>query len=579
MGLTHEKELNYNFENEVEKKLYILLKGFLHRLDHLASAGFQRDNFFDISEDKIDDLLKIFISEKKNIKEEEVIFKDFQNKTYKNKNSDLLSIAFTGSGKTLSDHRWSGIRKFYLVPTRVSAEAFYLDACKIYGNDNVGILHGDSIIYLDKDKSDIEENTSISISEDDFNLTRNLAKPYIVSTIDQILTFLFRFPRYEKIIASLLGSKITIDEVHLLDPYMFIVALDVIKILKDFGIGFHLMTATMPPVYKERIEESKLNFIENKSDEDSGGNLVQLVLKDNEIDSPEIINEIGKAVKDHGKVLIVCNTIKKAKSVYKQLEKNASHLNLLHSLFTLRDKMEKHRNLMDDQNCSGIWICTQMVEVALDIDFPVVFSELAPIENIIQRMGRCNRRNKYDKGVFHVCKKTITPEEIYKSELREATLSVLNKYKDSQLSNSTRKEILEKVYKIKKVIDTLNDEFSKAKDSLRKLFGNEPYKAFYQLDPLIDLTNRYEAQTLFRRSVLPIRVIPFSELNNELESYKTTTFENRKSLYINLLEKTVPLPRYSKEKVEIDFTAKPFPITYAKYNNKTGLDISVENVL
>lgn len=79
--LDYEKELNYNFEGKGDKQLYILLKGFLHRLDHLASAGFTEDYYFDLDAEKIDDLLRDFISEKTGLERQNIVFKDFQDKT------------------------------------------------------------------------------------------------------------------------------------------------------------------------------------------------------------------------------------------------------------------------------------------------------------------------------------------------------------------------------------------------------------------------------------------------------------------------------------------------------------------
>lgn len=37
-------------------------------------------------------------------------------------------------------------------------------------------------------------------------------------------------------------------------------------------------------------------------------------------------------------------------------------------------------------------IATQIVEISLDMDFEVLFTELAPIDSLVQRMGRINRR-------------------------------------------------------------------------------------------------------------------------------------------------------------------------------------------
>lgn len=112
-------------------------------------------------------------------------------------------------------------------------------------------------------------------------------------------------------------------------------------------------------------------------------------------------------------VLVTFNTVHSAQLFYKLLsaEKSrfagvrVSKVFLLHSRFTRSDRNKNENDLFNLlQNLQGqlttsggdeVYICiaTQVVEVSLDVNFDILFTELAPLDSLIQRMGRVNRVN------------------------------------------------------------------------------------------------------------------------------------------------------------------------------------------
>ena len=78
----------------------------------------------------------------------------------------------------------------------------------------------------------------------------------------------------------------------------------------------------------------------------------------------------------------------------------AENPKLLHSRFILRDR-ERIEKTLDN---ADLLVGTQAVEVSLDINFDCLFSEPAPIDALIQRFGRINRKRQKDICDVYTCK-------------------------------------------------------------------------------------------------------------------------------------------------------------------------------
>ena len=78
---------------------------------------------------------------------------------------------------------------------------------------------------------------------------------------------------------------------------------------------------------------------------------------------------------------------------------------LYHSTFKKRDRAKKEELIFQKlkEKNPFILVATQIVEVSLDIDFDVMFTDNAPIDSLIQRFGRVNRKKSIErKGEIYI---------------------------------------------------------------------------------------------------------------------------------------------------------------------------------
>lgn len=148
------------------------------------------------------------------------------------------------------------------------------------------------------------------------------------------------------------------------------------------------------------------------------------------------LNHIANDAKDGRSVLVCLNTVKRAQQAYEELTDRLSNrveVELLHSRFNGIDRLEKEKHV---QNACGsisnnrktiVLVATQVVEVSLDIDLDVIYSDPAPLEALIQRFGRINRRCLKKYAPVNVFNKPDDGQHIYDDALVKNTLNVLKR--------------------------------------------------------------------------------------------------------------------------------------------------------
>ncbi len=378
---------------------YIMLKGLLNRLDYAASAEIRVENPNDFLKESMDNLLRKWQTSKP-----ETHWNDLQNYMIEHQNKNVVVIAQTGMGKTEAGLLWLGNSKgFFTLPLKSAINAIYK---RIIENivpekieERVALLHSDTLkVYSEQaeGEDDIDFETY-------YTRTRQLSLPLTVCTLDQIFDFVYRYKGFELKLATLSYSKIIIDEIQMYSHELVAYLVLGLKYITRLGGKFAIMTATLPKLILNLLEEEGIQFEKPLVFTNS---LIRHSLKRIEvsINDDESTEQISKAY-NKNKLLVICNTIKMAKEVYTKLkgllpESYKDDIHLLHSGFIRCHRTEKENSIMKtgskESNEAGIWVTTQLVEASLDIDFDLIFTELSDLNGLFQRMGRCYRHRPLD---------------------------------------------------------------------------------------------------------------------------------------------------------------------------------------
>lgn len=120
-------------------------------------------------------------------------------------------------------------------------------------------------------------------------------------------------------------------------------------------------------------------------------------------DDTGLLTDLEKRLENGGCALVVRNTVANAQRTYETLRGVfGEDVRLVHSRFTQQDRQDNDEWLVRTFGKPGksrrpkraIVVGTQVVEQSLDIDFDVLYSDLAPIDLVFQRMGRVHRHER-----------------------------------------------------------------------------------------------------------------------------------------------------------------------------------------
>ncbi|WP_196593237.1 CRISPR-associated helicase Cas3' [Pectinatus sottacetonis] len=508
---------NKTDDGYVEKDVllkYIVIKGMLNRVDYAASAGMTE---LEIIPPKTNFLTNKIVAQ---LKEKKWQLRPVQKYMQQHKNDNLVVIASTGCGKTEAALLWlDGHKAFYTLPLKVSINAIHDRICNNYGYDKnkITLLHSGLVSYYLDQEDNKEKIKVIEETLERQKKARLLSYPLTICTVDQLFYFVFKAAGTEMIPATLKYSRIIIDEIQMYSPDILAYILYGLKVITKLGGKFAIITATFPPILREVMCEQKIGFVspEEKYFVKECAERHKIKCIEGEFDYEKIF-----ATGQKQKVLVLCNTVKKAQDIYCKLREcnkdgeEKTIIRLLHSRFVRKDRAILEKAIKDDSllNRPIIWISTQIVEASLDISYDILFTEMCPADSLLQRMGRCCRKenytDKYPDGQINVyiynTGNGIGKKSVYKfDEINNNSWQLLQQYDGKIFTEKEKFNYIDAVY----AVDSLKNSqyYLQVKKNLKTLE-----------DLLYNSINQEMARKLFR-NIQSITILPDSLLTDNIE--------------------------------------------------------------
>lgn len=344
----------------------------------------------------------------------------------------------TGGGKTIAslgfalEHAMSNKNKkriIYVIPYTSIIEQTADVFRNIVGNNNV-LEHHMNVDYDEDEVSDAERHLDNQRKK---LATENWDAPIIVTTNVQFFESLYanKTSRCRKL-HNIANSIVIFDEAQMLPNDFLLPCLrSVQELISNYHVTAVLCTATQPSLEKF--------FPENMQPKEICSDVLGLYKFFKRITyKKKEYNEIDKllgSLNSYKQVLCIVNTRKLAQQIYDGLDGDGCyHLSTfmtpIHRRNTL--KVIKER-LQAGLQCKVV--ATSLIEAGVDVDFPIVYREMAGLDSIIQAGGRCNREGKLlvDRSitcVFKLDDDNFNNVPAYIRQAQEISSMAFRKYDD-----------------------------------------------------------------------------------------------------------------------------------------------------
>ncbi|NIH83765.1 CRISPR-associated helicase Cas3' [Amycolatopsis granulosa] len=249
--------------------------------------------------------------------------------------------------------------------------------------------------------------------------------PFVVGTIDQILVAALKCRHVMLRHLALAGKVVVIDEVHAYDVYMSVYLRRVLQWLGAYQVPVVLLSATLP-AERRRDLLNAYHHGRTGRDEDasvpaevgypmvssaqspavvvpSSESPVRVALDRLPDDLDALATYLRRHLADGGCAAVIRNTVARVQETADRLvaEFGEDAITVNHAHFLGCDRAELDEGLVRRFGRDGaqrphrhVVVASQVLEQSLDVDFDLLVTDLAPVDLVLQRLGRLHRHQR-----------------------------------------------------------------------------------------------------------------------------------------------------------------------------------------
>ncbi len=311
-----------------------------------------------------------------------------------------LVVAPTGSGKTdFLLRRCEQERVFYILPFQASINAMFLRMERMLNFDadgdkrlpseqqtDIRRVHAAAQIEID---GDVEEETL---------LQKHPGAALKVMTPHQVASLIFGLPSHEAVALDIARQNVILDEVHVYNEQTQAMVLELVKALVRLNCHVHIGSATIPTALAEELRQclggEEAIYEVRLSEEELDTYDRHLVYQ---LEDEDTARQYVRGCVAEGKhIFFISNRVAAAQDRFEWVQQTFPDVPslLIHSRYRRGDRAKIEQQIEGFEKRAGpcIVCSTQVIEVSLDISFDTLVTDCAPLDSLIQRFGRVNRR-------------------------------------------------------------------------------------------------------------------------------------------------------------------------------------------